>query len=85
MEQKTRLSGRVAARITSRGPALEMQEHGKSLHRILGPYRAHRLPMCPKGHLSSIAFDGFCRGFDATLSRVETVAGVVDPAMARSS
>lgn len=29
MEQKTRLSGRVAARITSRGPALEMQEHGK--------------------------------------------------------
>jgi hypothetical protein len=33
MEQKTRLSGRVAARITSRGPALEMQEHGKSLHR----------------------------------------------------
>jgi hypothetical protein len=33
MEQKTRLSGRVAARITSRGPALEMQEHGKSLLR----------------------------------------------------
>jgi hypothetical protein len=33
MEQKTRLSGRVAARITSRGPALEMQEHSKSLRR----------------------------------------------------
>ena len=30
MEQKTRLSERVAARITSRGPALEMQEYGKS-------------------------------------------------------
>jgi hypothetical protein len=32
MEQKTRLGGRGAARISSRGPALEMQEYGKSLH-----------------------------------------------------
>jgi hypothetical protein len=30
MEQKTRLSGRVAARITSRGPALGLQEQTKS-------------------------------------------------------
>jgi hypothetical protein len=32
MEQKSRLSGRVVVRTTSRGPALGMQEQDKSLH-----------------------------------------------------
>lgn len=32
MEPKTTLRERVAARITLRGPALGMQEQGKSLH-----------------------------------------------------
>jgi hypothetical protein len=41
MEQKTRLSGRVVVRTTSRGPALGMQEQDKSLHRnFLHPLQA---------------------------------------------
>jgi len=41
MEQKTRLSGRVAARITSRAPALGMQEHRTPpLRNCLHPVKA---------------------------------------------